>query len=132
NPVPPSSGQVKACVAGQMLLQGNGSFLQQHFSCQALLVAGVKAYALPASSASDHSYADAQIAIEAAARASADSTETAARQSADRSEERRVGKEGSTRAAADADELTRATAAETSIGNSVSLESARAITTDTA
>src|SRR6266478_4901130 len=75
NTAPPASGQLGACVSGQMLLQTNGTPGQQLFICNSNLDGWVMVNDDAASSAADHSYTDQQVAIETTARTSADSAE---------------------------------------------------------
>src|SRR5438445_10540995 len=97
--IPISTG-TNVCVAGQMVLQLDGSAGQQLFICNASLDGWNAVNDDAATMASDHTYTDQQVAAEATARQAADSTETSRATTAEgvltsnlRSEERRGGKE---------------------------------------
>src|SRR5438445_6217756 len=76
--IPISTG-TNVCVAGQMVLQLDGSAGQQLFICNASLDGWNAVNDDAATMASDHTYTDQQVAAEATARQTADSTEAAAR-----------------------------------------------------
>src|SRR5205823_7271801 len=60
NTTPPASGQVNACVSGQMLLQVNGAPGQQLFICNSALDGWVMVNDDTTSTAADHAYTDSQ------------------------------------------------------------------------
>src|SRR5207302_2514787 len=108
---PPPTG-TNVCVAGQMVLQLDGSAGQQLFICNACLD-GWNAFNDDAATVSRRlTYRSQQVAAEATARQAADSTETSRATTAERSEERRVGKEGRRRRKAEPTETTNRAAAD--------------------
>src|SRR5439155_5042507 len=86
---PPPTG-TNVCVAGQMVLQLDGSAGQQLFICNASLDGWNAVNDDAATMASDHTYTDQQVAAEATARQAADSTETSRATTAERSEGTRL------------------------------------------